>query len=657
VWGVLLLAWGGSGAGAAEGWASGQAGAGEDRTLAGRSAPASRAAEAAPTPTGGGENGTAEAQSASNPALDRDRYISLEEIQPGMRGYGLTVFRGTAPERFELEVVAVVKNYGPKLNAFLVRVQDERFEVAKMVAGVSGSPVYLDGRLAGAMAFGWQLSEEPLYGVTPIAEMLRVRRSAEKRGERRAAGGGAALERKYYENLMRDDLFTREQLAAWVARTPLGGAGAWGAGAGVALPAAVTVSGLSAAGLSTLREWLPGLTAELGPSGGSGEPTETGPTAEGVTLRPGAVLAVPLIQGDLQAQVLGTATEVVGDEVFAFGHAWRGEGAARWPMATGYVHTFVNRMDRSFKLGQAREVVGALRADEATGVYGRLGESAPLTPAEVRVEWPDGGTETFHMRLARDAETAGVLATLAVGGSLLQRGSLPRKHCLTYEVEMQFDGVAPLRFSNFSSGTQGLDLGNEIVQTLTLLLNNPWREVELTSVRADVRIMKEDRMALLRSVALTRRVYLPGELVEARVELEPELAPVQEAAISLRLPEDLPEGKYTVEIGDATAHQRQLQTNQPQRFQVFSAEDVQRALQERLALRRDELYMSLVLPEGGLALEDQALPRLPGSRAMLLTDPSRRMISAEFHPLLVSRQATGYQVVGAEHVEIEVRRD
>ena len=138
--------------------------------------------EQAPVKAKGASVGTASveleqgmAKTAEN-KIDTDRYIDISKIHTGMRGDGLTVFQGTQVERFDVEVVSVMKNYMPKRNAILIRCLDERFIKSRGVEGVSGSPVYFEGKLAGAMAFGWSFSEEPLYGVTPIDEMLAVRR-------------------------------------------------------------------------------------------------------------------------------------------------------------------------------------------------------------------------------------------------------------------------------------------------------------------------------------------------------------------------------------------------------------------------------------------------------------------------------------------------
>ena len=130
-----------------------------------------------------------------------------------MKGYGLTVFNGIHPERFDLEIVSILHTFDVKRKAILIRCLDDRFTLAKGVAGVSGSPVFFNDKLAGAMAFAWTFNEEPLYGVTPIREMLDVSRSMLPRSEQKNSGpnGAALFDRSIYQNLMADELLSKDR--------------------------------------------------------------------------------------------------------------------------------------------------------------------------------------------------------------------------------------------------------------------------------------------------------------------------------------------------------------------------------------------------------------------------------------------------------------
>ena len=587
--------------------------------------------------------------------LDEQRYIGIDQIKPQMTGYGLTVFSGMTPERFDIIVVSVLKNFSAKRDAILIKCIDERFDIARGVQGVSGSPVYFDGRLAGAMAFGWAYSEEPLYGVTPIKQMLDVRSAAAPRLTNTGRGGDM-FDRSGYQNMMRDVLLTPQQIRHLVTQAGLGQTNFSDshATAGLTpLPVAMAFSGLSAAAVRRAPQMLGGLGFLTGPTAAA----QNTSAARNHQLQPGSTLTIPLITGDINGAVLGTVTEVVGNAVYGFGHGWNANGAAAWPMGTGYVHTFVSRQNISFKLGQAVEVIGAIRADQAAGIYGNIGNTVDMVPMTIEVTAPDDNhSEHFQVQLAQDERADPILAAASLMGAILQKGELPRDHTISYDIEMSFDVADTIRFENVSSGHDIGEILTEVLSPLALLLNNPWQPVKLTAVNARATVNSIDSVAIIKSAQLSQLNFKPGQTVTAQVELEPRRARPTQASISLQLPADLPDGKYKLALGSARTYQQQLRTARRDRYLAFDAQDVQRILQERLTIRRDRLYMSLIELRQGLAIEGAPLPALPASKAMLLIDKSRHRIMTGFRPLIAANVATDYIIDGGATFNIVVER-
>lgn len=600
---------------------------------------------------------------------DADRYIGVDELKPGMRGYGLTVFQGSKVERFDVEVVSVLRNYRPKRDAFLIRCHDDRFDRALMVRGVSGSPVYFDGRLAGAMAFGWSLSKDPLYGVTPIAQMLQVScwepaggQGSLSSGAGRSGRGAGLLDVSVYRDLMRPTLLDSADLAAVVAASPLGGRAAETnapAGGLAYLPMSVSASGLSPLALASLRERIPNLAFDPVLTGAGGAAPDMIDQAGAMTMVPGGTLTVPLVMGDMQAQVLGTVTEVVGNKVYGFGHAWNGEGASNWPMGAGVVHTFVNRLDASFKLGSTVKVVGTLRGDESAAVYGEMGPPASMVPMTITVDWFDRTQpDEYSVHLAQNEQTSPVLAAQAALTPLLDRGGLPRESTVHYEIAVEFDGLESIHFSNTSSSSSIRDILGDVLEPLTLILNNPWRKVLMGRLAVHFTVSNRDNLCAIRSARLVRPTYRPGETVRVIAELQPVRDVSRDVEITLPLPKDLPAGDYELFLGCEDVYRQQLRKIQPHRYNAFSAEDVRRVLAERLGLRRDALYLSMALPgERGLAIEDETLVALPASKAMLLTDSLRKGTIVGFVNLLSNSLPTDYMLQGGTNFQITVEPD
>ena len=281
---------------------------------------------------------------------DPAKYISIDEIRPGMKAYCLTSYSGTKIEKFGLDVLSVVRNFGPGRDAILVKGTDERFIHTGPVWGCSGSPVYIDGRLSGALAFAYTYSKDPLYGVTPIEEMLRVGQISQS--QPRAAQHGYVLDFSKQIDFARiDKQITTPRLSR---QRSLTGA--------IALPCPLVTSGLPAQVAEQLNALFEpfGLAVVSGVGGGAGVNKDLD-----VQLAPGACLAVPLVTGDITMEAVGTATEVVGDKVYGFGHSFLGYGPVNLPMATGQVHAVVSSVARSIKLASVVKIVGAFTRDES----------------------------------------------------------------------------------------------------------------------------------------------------------------------------------------------------------------------------------------------------------------------------------------------------
>jgi len=589
--------------------------------------------------------------------FDRQRYIDVDEIKPGMRGYGLTVFQGTKIEKFDVVVVSVINNRLPKQDAILIRCEDERFTKAKIVGGVSGSPVYFKGKMAGAMAFafGQPFWEDPLYGVTPIRQMLEVRRTGQMGHHKRK--GEVCLKPQLYQDLMREELLGQEQID-WLAKTS-------GLTTGMqqgqmpqegmtTLPLTMNVSGISNGAIQLLQQWVPTLNLSEMAAGENIVKDWQGK----IKLAPGSTLTIPLVTGDMSWMGLGTVTEVVGDQVYGFGHSLEAGGATVLPMGTGYVHTFIRRLSRSSKLGQVVDIVGSIRADEVSAVYGVIGQKAPMVPIELEVEWPYlGCAENFEVQIIQDEYRDPFLVLATMIQSLLHRGELPFDHSINYKIEMQFDGVDAISFENITSQSNMRDLADDVLGALALILKNPWEELKLTRVKMKASIFDTSVLAEIKSAQLSSRYFQSGDKVSARLVLQPLRAEVQEEIVELELPTDLPQGKYKITIGSALEYRRQLQGAQPHRYEVFNAHQLQQVLQERLSLKRNGIYISLPQEQTGVALEREEFWYLPASKAMLLTDQSRKIMATRFRPMTTSYTAMDYIILNSETFDIEVRKE
>jgi hypothetical protein len=597
---------------------------------------------------------------------DPDRYIGLDEIKPGMEAYCLTEYGIAGIEKFAMEVVDVVRNINPSSgpgskDAILVKGTDERFIHTGPVAGCSGSPVYIDGRLAGALAFTWTYTKDPLYGATPIAEMLAVGR------------GGVSQNRAGQEGLVFDytvPINLAEIDERFVYSIPDAGSSSRienGESRIKRIPTPLITSGLPA----NVYEQLGDAVEPLGfmvvaGAGGVGADVYAAKNAE---LVPGAYIAVPFVSGDITMSTYGTVTDVVGDKVYAFGHFLLGYGQVDLPMAKAKVHTVVSSIASSFKLGSLAETVGALTIDEAAGVVGQLGLQAKMIPLTIRVDrYNDTEKRLYNCRLVNNRALSPFYLRMAVAGAALQLGDLPPEHTIEYKVNIACsvldaeysssveNRVSSIEYENVSSGMGLNEVVTECYSAIGLLMNNPYGRVDIESIHCEIRMAPRSIVSHIWSVDLSDSTVKAGQSIVISAVLESVLAGRKQYQWSLEIPDDLPPGKYELTICGYRDYEQFLVKAVPHRFFTQSLPGLIEAINNSLRISRNKLYCLLSLPSGGIVIEKAELPDLPPTKALLLQDTKRVLQVRPYSHWLERNLQIGSVVIDKKVLQITVEK-
>ncbi len=542
--------------------------------------------------------------------LDKSRYITVDEVREGMDAYCLTVYQGTNIEKFALEVVSVVKDIRPGKDAIIVIGTDERFIHTGPVAGCSGSPVYIDGRLAGALAFGWSFSKDALYGVTPIEEMLEV-------GQRRQGvdGLGSVLSGEEFSNPIDFEKIYEKFTGLEFLRQS-------GPGGSEFLPSPMVSSVRQSVCDKFRGQFRPlGLLPVSGGGAGRFQEYQDG------KLEPGAILAVPLCTGDIETSVVGTVTEVVDDKVYGFGHSFLGIGPVDMPMGTGYVHTVVANLVNSFKFGQAVDIKGALRADESAAVYGEIGEQAKMIPVKITVDRFNDEKRVYNCQIVSNRILTPIIANYVVQGGVFMKGDLPLEHTVEYKSTINVKDLGPISFSNVSSNDKSFDMSVKNLSSISMMMNNPFERVDIESMEFEIKITSDNRTARIWSIELGDTKLRQGEKVRADIVLQGYLDKREKRTVELALPADIQPGRYKLQIGGGEFYRQLLVRSAPYRYVPQDAEDIIEIINEMSNIPRNQLYAVIDLPAGGIAIEKAELPMLPASRAAVLKDARRTLAS------------------------------
>lgn len=608
--------------------------------------------------------------------VDRTRYMTTDELRPGMTGFGRTVMSGTRIETFEFEVIGVMRNaWYARQDVILIRASGLNLEHSGIVGGMSGSPCYVrdeDGneRMIGAVAYGWLFNKDPICGVQPISQMLEIvdvrdpqrdgrtegREDASSSSPRRGPGSlalGEVIARGMDEPVDDSSRFSvfNDAIESAVAarRTPEPSPDRLRP-----LLTPVMVSGLSEESMGFLKRRFARLGLEPVASGGAAP--EVAAEAGDLSLEPGSVLCVPLMTGDIQIDALGTCTEVVDGRVLGFGHSFFADGHVRLPMATGMVHTVIASVMRSNKLGAALTTVGTFWGDEEAGIFGTIGESPRMIPFDVTVT-DVRGERAYHYEMVQERMLTPILLGIGTLESIFAHSTLPEEHTLHYTLETTFKELGTFRTRNTVSQQSTRPVFMDIMTPATAMMNSPFGRAEIEKARLEVTIESRARMASIEHASLPKTLYRPGETIPVRVRWQHfrQDPAFTEDIYEIDIPEDMPDGSYVLTLGAAAHHLQALRTERPHEFQVRSHTDVLAAMNRVAGYPQDRLYMRLQLPTGGLAVDRVEMPALPSFQRRILTQ-AKPGDTTPYRDALVVDHETGFVVVGQQSFTIQVKR-
>ncbi len=497
-----------------------------------------------------------------SPGADPIPILKSSEVRSGMKGYGLTVFRGSAIERFEVEVIDVLRNAMPKQDMILIRCSHPVLERAKVIAGMSGSPIYLEGKLVGALAYGWGFSVDPIAGVTPIENML--------------ADLARPLEEQASAPARRGDALGGTHLVP--VRTPVMMSGFTG----------MTVEHFRA----ELESW--GLMPMAGGSG-------SGREGEKLTLVPGAAIGVQLMRGDLDMTGIGTVTWVEGDQVLAFGHPMMQMGELSLPITTAWIHDVLPSQQRSFKFGSPVEVVGRLTQDRQSCVAGKTGEASRMVPVDIRiVNEKTRAVSTFRMEVADHRDFTPVLIRMAVSNSMAATEPPVSEEVVRTSILLRTERHGEVSYGGSAAGFDAALAA--ALGPAGALLNNRFERVRLQSASVEVSVLHERRIAEIQAAWLEAAEFHRGEEAAVSLELRPFNGPAVRRSLSFRVPANLPDGGYELLLSGGSA------VNVPAAA-PRSAAEMMRVLKRPFA--STQVVAVMPLPSIGLTFEGRTLPNLP----------------------------------------------
>ncbi len=551
--------------------------------------------------------------------------LPLSEVKPGMKGYGLTVFSGTTPERFDVEVISTLHNFRPNQDLILIKTPNHpRLDAARTVAGMSGSPIYLNGKMIGAYAYGWLFGVEAIAGVTPIKSMLdELARPIPKA---LLPGSGPPLPRKPIAAA--DD---RPGRGASLGATPharsfRGAPDGYELGAHASQLAARSGPALAAPeGTSLARASTPILLGGMGQvsmkmatdllapmgldpvqaGGGAAKPDPSAPTK----FVDGGAIGVELVRGDISAMGLGTVTRVSGERLVAFGHPMLNGGIESLPTAIGRVHWILASHNRSFKIGEAVRSVGALVNDRQAAIVVDSSVKAPTFPMRLAIEGVEGAPKsTWNVEVSHDQFMGPAFAAMALGSAVETTTSERRDMTWRATHQLKIGRYGTVSLVDFGSGNGGAPGPEDfqrgrLVRAIGSLLNNPWEDVAIERVETTIKVTFEREVSMLRGAKVLDAEVDAGAPARIRIELVPYQGKPETRVIEVPLPPELAGREVEIELAPG------YEIDRPQATPESVAELV--ASLPNQTFDAESLVAILKLRENGAAYRGKVASRLP----------------------------------------------
>ncbi|HJQ31134.1 MAG TPA: hypothetical protein VJ866_03090 [Pyrinomonadaceae bacterium] len=554
---------------------------------------------------------------AQNAAGSKVEYYPLEEVRTGQKGVARTVFAGAEPQEFGLEVLGVLPGFpAPRKSVIIARLSGAQVERTSVFAGMSGSPVYIDGKLVGAIAYAFPFAKEPIAGITPIKQMVDMFEQGRQSSEGRDQLGFLREPRAVsYSQLNGTD---------WKSKLP----GADSNGITFVAPVATgsplaALLGQQFAPIATplvFNGFSPQAVAQFTPQlqsqgllpvsgvGGAAPVTPLGKITE-QTLAPGTSISVELVRGDYSVAASGTVTHRDGERVYAFGHPFLSLGSSDMPMSESTVVTVIPNTLNSFKLTVPGQMVGTISQDRSTGIYGQLGHAPKMIPVQINLHTSRDHVETYKYEVANDEFLTPLLLNMTIYSTLTSSERSLGDSTVSVRGKIEVKGQEPITLERrFSQQGAGIAAAGSVAAPVQALLSSGFEGVELGPITLDIAATDTRRMASLDRISLDRSEVRRGETVEVQAYVRTESGKQFVQRIPVEIPADVPPGQLVLFVGDGGTLQ------QASASQSFVPQDLGQLVGAINKMKKnDRLYVKLFRITTGAVIGTDEMPNLPPS--------------------------------------------
>ena len=586
----------------------------------------------------------------SNVKTSHLNILPLSEVKEGMKGTARTVFRGSEPEEFNVEIIGVVPGaVGPKQDMIVGKISGGSADRTFVFAGMSGSPVYIDGKLVGAISYSFPFAKEPICGITPIEQMIEIFEQNPNQKVKTSTppsisfGELASTELKFKAPYGNSSVIANSSVPTMTGQSfqP------------IATP--LSFSGFSPETLNLFSPQL--MSLGLMPVSAVGGAAKITPMkkADDKTLQGGTSVSMQLVRGDYSLAAAGTVTLRDGDKIYAFGHPFLSLGISDLPMSESHVVTVVPNMNNSFKLAVPDEMVGSMTQDRATGVFGSLGKAPKMIPVKLNLETSRGQTQNFNFEVVKDDFLTPILLNMAVYNSIAANERSLGDSTVTITGNINVAGQSPVKIERRFTGAQAAQMSaGSVAVPVNTLLDSRFDNAEISNIELTVVSNDGNKSAKLERISLDRTDVQAGESFEVQAFVRTNAGQVFVQKIPVTIPADTPAGMVLVAVGDGNSLQMASASRQ------FVPKNIGELIQTINDVKKnDRLYVQTFRVTNGAIIGAKELPNLPPSMiATLNNDRTAGGFTPTVLTVLTDREIAPAEFVisGQQVLPIEVKR-
>ncbi len=578
--------------------------------------------------------------------------MNVDDITPGMKGYGKTVFSGKRIEVFNIEVLGVLKNWEARSDMILIKMTGGPLSKTGIIAGMSGSPVYINHKLVGAVSHGWSFAKEAIAGVTPIGIMMDVLKMKPQDDEpalvRKDNTWSAPLDiqdSKVINKLISHGMIFEEELSenTWFQQPFTINL--------VPIQTPLMVSGFDNRSLKRMSP----LFSKLGlfPSQSSKDYANTSSNLSGFV--PGAAVAAEIIRGDLNASAIGTVTYREGNNILAFGHPLIQTGTTDLPMATAHVYTILASQSGSVKMAVPEEIIGRITQDRRPALAGKIGEYSQMISCQADIK---GSLNVkYNFDIIHNKLLTPNLIQMAVESALLATEKSIGEKLVNLKLDINIaDREEPVIIENvyYDPGLSWFPIYN-ITQPITALLNNKFQPVRIKSIKLVADILETKNTASIENVRVSKKWVNPGDEISLTVSLKPFTQESVSIPLKIKLPDDVTRGsRIMVTVCDANYSQMLESAGAPGRLIPTNLEQLITNIED--VENNNNLIIRVRLDKRGLTYMGEEFPSLPNSFLNIMSLSNQSGIS-RLRGEIVKRVQTDWLITGKQSINLFVENN